>query len=103
MMVTEFGAESTFAGPANVKETFAFQSRYVERTLNIVDRLDWLSGAIYWTAREFYVKPDWDGGALRRNVERDALHNKGLIKYDGTAKPAFDVAREVFSSTPVYR
>ncbi len=102
MMITEFGAEATFAGPAQVKETFAFQTRYVTRTLDIVDRLDWLSGAIYWTAREFYVKPQWDGGALRVGVERDALHNKGLITYHGEPKPAFLAARDRFLKTPVY-
>ncbi len=64
--------------------------------------MPWLAGGIYWTAREFYVKPDWDGGA-DRDVPRDALHNKGLIAYDGTPKPAFDVARDIFESTPVYR
>ena len=101
-MVTEFGAEATYAGPATVKETFAFQTRYVTRTLDIVDRMDWLSGAIYWTAREFYVKPQWDGGANRKDIERDALHNKGLISYDGRPKPAFQAARERFTSTPVY-
>ena len=101
MMITEFGAEATFDGPPNVKETFAFQSQYVDRTLAIVDRFSWLSGAIYWTAREFFVKPDWDGGA-ERNVPRDALHNKGLITYDGRPKPAFDAARARFLRTPVY-
>ena len=102
MMITEFGAEATFDGPPTVKETFAFQSRYVDRTLDIVERTDWLSGAIYWTAREFYVKPDWDGGA-ERDVPRDALHNKGLITYDGKPKPAFYEAQRRFQSTPIYR
>jgi beta-galactosidase/beta-glucuronidase len=102
MMITEFGAEATFEGPSHVKETFAFQSRYVDRTLDIVERFSWLSGAIYWTAREFYVKPDWDGGA-ERDVPRDALHNKGLITYDGKPKPAFFEAQRRFKSTPIYR
>ena len=101
MMITEFGAEATFDGPSNVKETFAFQSRYVDRTLDIVDRMDWLSGAIYWTAREFWVKPQWDGGA-ERNVPRDALHNKGLITYDGKPKPGFETAKKRFAQTPIY-
>jgi len=102
MMLTEFGAEATYEGPVNVKETFAFQDRYLNRTLDVVDRLDWMSGAIYWTAREFYVKPDWDGGANRVGIERDALHNKGLIAYDGTPKPAFTTAARRFRETPVY-
>ena len=102
MLITEFGAEATFEGPPTVKETFAFQSRYVDRTLDIVDRTNWLSGAIYWTAREFYVKPDWDGGA-ERDVPRDALHNKGLITYDGKPKPAFYEAQRRFQATPIYR
>jgi len=102
MMITEFGAEATFDGPPTVKETFAFQSRYLDRTMNIVDRLGWLSGAIYWTAREFYVKPNWDGGANRK-VPRDALHNKGLITYDGQRKAAWLIARDRFAGTPIYR
>ena len=101
-IITEFGAESTFSGPADEKETYEFQSDYVRKTLDVVADKPWLAGAIYWTAREFYVKPDWDGGA-ERDVPRDALHNKGLITYDGEPKPAFSVARDDFSSTPVYR
>jgi beta-galactosidase/beta-glucuronidase len=102
LMLTEFGAEATYDGPADVKETFAFQENYLARTLDIVDRLDWLGGAIYWTAREFYVKPNWDGGAEREGVVRDALHNKGLIFYDGGRKPSFRIAKARFSSTPWY-
>ena len=102
MMITEFGAEATFEGPETVKETFAFQARYVDRTLDIVNRANWLSGAIYWTAREFYVKPNWDGGA-ERPVQRDALHNKGLIAYDGDPKPAFYEAKRHFEAVPTYK
>ena len=101
-MITEFGAEATYSGPSDVKETFAFQSRYVDRTLAVVDSMKWLSGAIYWTAREFYVKPRWDGGAHRVGIKRDALHNKGLIRYDGKPKPAFYEARKQFARTPLY-
>ena len=49
-------------GQSNVKQTFAFQTQYLKRNLDIVDRLGFMGGAIYWTAREFAVKPDWDGG-----------------------------------------
>jgi len=64
--------------------------------------MDWLSGAIYWTLREFYVKPQWDGGANRLDVPRDAIHNKGLMTYSGMPKPAFATAQRRFSGTPVY-
>lgn len=102
LVLTEFGAESTFAGPATTKETFAFQDDYVRQVLGIVDRSPFLGGAIYWTLREFAVKPNWDGGAQRK-VPRDGIHNKGLIAYDGQRKPAWAVAERNFRSTDLYR
>ena len=102
MVMTEFGAESTMEGPAHVKETYAFQSQYLQRNLDVIRRLGFMSGAIYWTLREFAVKPRWDGGALR-DVPRDSIHNKGLIEYSGTRKPAWDVAATRFAQTPLYR
>jgi beta-glucuronidase len=101
--MTEFGAEATMDGPANVKETYAFQRDYLRRNLEIVARHPWLSGAIYWTLREFAVKPAWDGGA-ERDVARDSIHNKGLLHYEnGQPKPAWQVALANFGSTPLYR
>jgi hypothetical protein len=101
LVMTEFGAEATEPGPANVKQTYAFQTQYLERNLDIVDRLGFMGGAIYWTAREFAVKPDWDGGA--HPAKRDSFHRKGLISYDGKIKPAFDAAKQAFEATPLYR
>jgi hypothetical protein len=101
LVMTEFGAEGSEPGPADVKQTYAFQTRYLERNLDIVDRLGFMGGAIYWTAREFAVKPHWDGGA--HPPVRDSIHNKALITYDGKIKPAFTVAQEAFKATPLYR
>jgi hypothetical protein len=101
LVMTEFGAEATEPGPADVKQTYAFQSAYVKRNLDIIDRLSFMGGAIYWTAREFAVKPHWDGGD--HPLVRDSIHNKALIAYDGKPKPAFDVARDAFKATPLYR
>jgi beta-galactosidase len=101
LVITEFGAEASEPGPANVKQTYAFQTQYVKRYLDIVNRLSFMNGAIYWTAREFAVKPDWDGGA--HPDVRDAIHNKGLIAYDGKIKPAFTAAQQAFKATPLYR
>jgi hypothetical protein len=101
LVMTEFGAEATEPGPADVKQTYAFQTQYLKRNLNIVDRLGFMGGAIYWTTREFAVKPHWDGGAHPR--VRDSIHNKALISYDGKIKPAFTAAQEAFKATPMYR
>ncbi|MEJ7798135.1 MAG: glycoside hydrolase family 2 TIM barrel-domain containing protein [Solirubrobacteraceae bacterium] len=104
LVMSEFGAEATERGPADVKQTYAFQTRYLQRNLDVVDRLGFMGGAIYWTAREFAVKPRWDGGAGPLPVsDRDSIHNKALIAYDGTRKPAFAVARAAFRATPLYR
>jgi beta-glucuronidase len=102
LVMTEFGAESTMDGPADVKETYAFQARYLQQNLDIVKKVGFMSGAIYWTLREFAVKPDWDGGALR-DVPRDGIHNKAIMTYDGDRKPAWAIAARDFESTPLYR
>jgi hypothetical protein len=101
LVMTEFGAEATEPGPADVKQTYGFQTQYLKRNLDIVDRLGFMGGAIYWTTREFAVKPHWDGGAHPR--VRDSIHNKALISYDGKIKPAFTAAQEAFKATPMYR
>jgi hypothetical protein len=101
-VVTEFGAEASFHGPVYQKGTYEFQSDYVSKSLDIVDRTPFLGGAIYWTLREFAVKPHWDGGASLPIAMRNSLHHKGLIGYDGTPKPAFAIAQQRFRSTPLY-
>ncbi len=102
MVLTEFGAESTFAGSVRTKESYAFQSNYVKRVLDVVRARPFVGGAIYWTLQEFAVKPDWDGGA-HRSVRRDGIHNKGLITYAGRRKPAWTVAEREFARTPAFR
>jgi len=101
LVINEFGAEATEPGPADVKQTYDFQTQYLKRNLDIIDRLGFMGGAIYWTAREFAVKPEWDGGA--HPPARDSIHNKALITYDGKIKPAFTAAQEAFKATPLYR
>jgi len=102
LVVTEFGAEASFHGPASQKGTYEFQSDYLSKSLDIVDRTPFLGGAIYWTLREFAVKPHWDGGASLPIAMRNSLHHKGLLAYDGTPKPAWYVAHDRFSATPLY-
>jgi beta-galactosidase/beta-glucuronidase len=103
LIVTEFGAEATEKGPADKKQTYAFQSDYVKKNLQIVDSLPFVQGAIYWTLQEFAVKPFWDGGANIAAIRTDSIHNKGLIAYGGYVKPAWHVAEHEFAATPLYR
>ncbi|MGI8558244.1 MAG: glycoside hydrolase family 2 TIM barrel-domain containing protein [Solirubrobacteraceae bacterium] len=103
LVMSEFGAEANVNGPATVKQTYSFQSQYLQRTLEAVASLPFMNGAIYWTLREFAVKPHWDGGAHRHDIPHTVIHHKGLIAYDGTRKPAFAVAARLFGQTPLYR
>lgn len=105
MVMTEFGAEATIHGPATRKQTFEFQSAYLRHTLDVVHALPFMNGAIYWTLREFAVKPHWIGGAPAGTpgVLRDSIHHKGLLTYAGVPKPAWVVARDIFAATPLFR
>lgn len=100
LVITEFGAEGVRRGPATAKGTFAFQTRYLRRTLDVVAGERYLSGAIYWTAREFAVKPRWQGGDIYAG---DAIHSKAVLFYDGRPKPAWFVARQLFADVPTFR
>ncbi len=103
LVMTEFGAEATFDGPATVKGSYAYQTQYIEQTLHIVRGLPFMNGAIYWTLREFAVKPYWyGGGGPTVDLPRDSFHHKGLIRYDGAAKPAFAVTSAEFAGTPLF-
>jgi hypothetical protein len=102
LVTSEFGAEATYAGPAALKGTFAFQTQYIQQVLATVASLPFLSGAIYWTLREFAVKPHWNGGPPRPKIPYTSIHHKGLINYAGQPKPAFGVTARLFAQTPLY-
>jgi beta-glucuronidase len=103
VVMTEFGAEAIRHGPPSEKGSFEFQEAYLRNVLGIVSRLHFVDGAIYWTLREFAVKPDWTGGASPAVVTPSPMHHKGLIAYDGSAKPAFGLAQTMFARTPLYK
>jgi hypothetical protein len=77
---------------------------HAERTMDVVDRAPWLSGAIYWTLREFEIYPGWRGGAGARPPEYrpNTRHQKGLLTYEGEKKPAWYAMRDRFARTPLY-
>jgi hypothetical protein len=104
LVLTEFGAEATKSGPATEKQTYCFQADYLRRVLKVIAHSP-VDGAIYWTLREFAVKPFWDGlenATPRPDIAVDSIHNKGLISYRGARKPAWNVAERDFAATPLF-
>ncbi|MGH2804121.1 MAG: glycoside hydrolase family 2 protein, partial [Thermoleophilaceae bacterium] len=106
LVMTEFGAEARpelADAPADLKGSYAFQTFHLGRTLDVADAAP-ISGAIYWTVREFEIFPGWRGGAGRRPPPWDpnTRHQKGLLTYEGDRKPAWYLARDRFRATPLY-
>jgi Glycosyl hydrolases family 2, TIM barrel domain/Glycosyl hydrolases family 2, sugar binding domain/Glycosyl hydrolases family 2 len=93
LFVTEFGAEANRAGPANVKGTYAFQSRWLDQQLTAIDATPYLGGAIVWLLRDYAVRPGWGGGNPRPSPP---FSNKGLLNLQGKPKPAWSVAKSHF-------
>ncbi|MBA2792925.1 MAG: hypothetical protein H0U32_02895 [Thermoleophilaceae bacterium] len=105
IVMTEFGAEGRpdmANAPAQDKGSYAFQTNFVDATLDVAEQLPFLSGSIHWTLREFEIYPGWRGGALP-GPGRNTRHHKGVLTYDGKRKPAWQVLRDHFVNTPLYR
>ncbi len=107
IVMTEWGAEARpelADAPPGLKGGYPFQSFHAQRTIDVIDRSPALSGAIYWTLREFEIYPGWRGGAGRRppQYEPNTRHHKGLIEYGGARKPAFHLLGERYRATPLY-
>jgi beta-glucuronidase len=96
IFISEFGAEANRDGPVEEKGTYRYQQDFIDYHLGVHSSKPWLSGSIYWALQEFRVRPNWDGGNPHPNPP---IHEKGLLRYDGSKKPAwFDVQR-LFAAT----
>jgi beta-glucuronidase len=95
LFVTEFGAEANRRGPATRKGTYAFQTRFLRRSLAELDRSGAISGVLVWALRDFAVRPGWDGGNPRPHPP---LNEKGLFRLDGSPKPAVSFVRRAFGA-----
>ena len=107
IVMTEWGSEGRpelADAPADLKGGYPFQTFHAARTLDVIDRSPALSGAIYWTLREFEIFPGWQGGAGRRapQYEPNTRHHKGLVTYEGERKPAYHLLRDRFRATQLY-
>ncbi|UGS37382.1 glycoside hydrolase family 2 protein [Capillimicrobium parvum] len=96
LFVTEFGAEANRRGPAARKGTYAFQTRFLRRSLDAFARSGVLGGSLVWALRDFAVRPGWDGGNPRPHPP---FNEKGLFRLDGTPKPAVAYVRAAFAAT----
>jgi Glycosyl hydrolases family 2, TIM barrel domain/Glycosyl hydrolases family 2 len=106
LVMTEFGAEARpelANAPVTTKGSYAFQSMHIQRTMDVANAAP-ISGAIYWTLREFEIFPGWRGGAGQRppQFRPNTMHQKGLITYEGQKKPAWYVLHRYFESSPLY-
>jgi Glycosyl hydrolases family 2, TIM barrel domain/Glycosyl hydrolases family 2, sugar binding domain/Glycosyl hydrolases family 2 len=103
LVVSEFGSEGVFNGSPQARGSYQFQSDYLRRTYAVLDRLPFMNGSIYWALRDFAVAPGWTGGVeFPSGYDTDGLTHKGLLAYDGTEKPAFTVASQLFAQTPAF-
>jgi hypothetical protein len=107
LVMTEFGAEARperANDPVGVKGSYAFQTMHIARTLDVADAAP-MSGAIYWTLREFEIFPGWTGGAGQRPApfRPNTRHQKGLLTYEGLRKPAWQLVHDRFAASPLYR
>jgi beta-galactosidase/beta-glucuronidase len=106
LVMTEFGAEARpelAAAPLELKGSYAFQTFHIGRTLDVAGAAP-ISGAIYWTLREFEIFPGWTGGAGQRPppYRPNTRHQKGLLTYEGEKKPAWQLVHDRFAATPLY-
>jgi beta-galactosidase/beta-glucuronidase len=106
-VMTEFGAEGRpelADAPPDKMGGYAFQAMHAGRTLDVVDRTHFMSGAIYWTLREFEIFPGWTGGAGPRPPQYtpNTRHQKGLITYEGQKKPVWQVVHDHYARVPLY-
>ena len=90
----ETGAEANRAGGARTKGSYAFQRRFLARTLDVLDADPRLSGALVWALRDFPVRPGWSGGNPRPSPP---LNAKGLYDRRGRPKPAQRTIAERFA------
>jgi beta-glucuronidase len=96
LMITETGAEANRSGPVEEKGTYEFQQEYINYHYGVYATKPWLSGALYWALKEFRVRPEWDGGNPR---PQSPIHQKGVIAFDGSRKPAFTDLQRLFQGT----
>jgi beta-glucuronidase len=98
LMITEFGAESTFNGPDTERGSFGFQARLLHEHLAQLPSRPFVAGALVWILKDFRVTPGWVGGNSQARAT-PPWNNKGLIDQTGALKPAYYLMQRLWRAT----
>ena len=105
IVITEFGANGNGRNPAGRPGSLLYQSRLLTRRIAFYARRDDIVGMLIWVLRDYAVTPGFRGGSLRGKVPGLELsgpfNEKGLFRYDGSAKPAVAAVRRAFARAGV--
>jgi len=96
IIVSEFGFDANRTGPASERGTYAYQSWAIAYHLRVFAARPWLSGAIYFTLKDFASRAGWDGGNPHG---RAPFGQNGLIDLSGRTKPAFATIASIYHAT----
>ena len=103
LVITEFGANANGRQDTDQPGGYRYQSRLLERRIGYYARRRDVAGMLIWVLREYAVSPNFRGGTLLAQVPglklSGPLNEKGLFRYDGTAKPAVAAVARAYAGT----
>ncbi|MTD44185.1 hypothetical protein GKE82_07685 [Conexibacter sp. W3-3-2] len=104
IVVTEFGANGNAQNPTAQPGGFAYQAALLRRRIALYAARPDVAGMLVWTLRDYAVSPGFAGGSLGRRQPQlrlsGPLSEKGLFRFDGTAKEAVGAVRQAFARVP---
>jgi beta-galactosidase/beta-glucuronidase len=102
LVVSEFGAEANTLNAPGAPGSLQFQARMLARAIRTYAATPWLDGALVWNLQDFALRPDFDGGSIRRQDPSirlvSGINEKGLFTYAGAPKPAVAIVRRAFAA-----
>jgi hypothetical protein len=102
VVVTEFGAEANGMNPTTRPGGYRFQADLLKLHIDVYRKMPGVSGMLVWNLRDFAVSPAFAGGSIRRQVPGikivRGLNQKGLFRYDGSAKPSAAAVRDALGA-----
>jgi beta-glucuronidase len=96
LMVTEFGFDANRNGPVEERGTYQFQADAVAYHLTVFATKPYLSAAMYFALQDYVAFPGYNGGDPRPDPP---FNQKGLVDFQGNAKPGFATVSQLFHAT----